>query len=125
MLQTEVRMFEEIMRPAARQPFAGGEMGLSPVRMVVIETDGDIQQSDILKTAYHGAPQTGLHVLRDPLDGRCCTRRSSPGRSAAGAAPACRGCGIVSTCGGGLYAHRYSRTPASRLPPSTVLTCTG
>jgi len=30
-------------------------VGLSPSRIVVIETDGSIEQVDTLKAAYHGA----------------------------------------------------------------------
>jgi uncharacterized protein len=37
-------------------------VGLGPARMVVIETDGSIEQADTLKAAYDGAPATGLHV---------------------------------------------------------------
>ena len=41
----------------------------------VIETDGAIEQVDTLKSAFHGAPQTGLHVSRDSLMPPCCFRK--------------------------------------------------
>ena len=109
-LQTEIRMFREIMRLLLGSPSRAETVGLSPVRMVVIETDGGIQQSDILKSAYPGAPQTRLHVLRDPLD-RALLHPSIVARQIGELAlsPTCRSCDIVSTCGGGLYAHRYSQ----------------
>ena len=48
---------------------SGSEIvGLAPAQMVVIETDGSIEQEDTLKAAYAGAAATGLHVDRDPLD---------------------------------------------------------
>ena len=52
---------------------AGGQssteaLGLTPVRMVVIETDGTYEQADSLKVAYEGAPATGLDVFRHSVD---------------------------------------------------------
>ncbi|MEV0350710.1 FxsB family cyclophane-forming radical SAM/SPASM peptide maturase [Nonomuraea sp. NPDC050680] len=116
-LQTEIRMFQEIMRLLLGSPSRAETVGLSPVRMVVIETDGGIQQSDILKSAYPGAPQTRLHVLRDPLD-RALLHPSIVARQVGELAlsPACRACDIVSTCGGGLYAHRYSQDTGFATP---------
>jgi uncharacterized protein len=76
--------------------------------MVVIETDGTIQQSDILKSAYAGAPATGLDVTRSSFDDLLYHAGSVArqiGRRAL--APACLVCPVGGACGGGLYAHRY------------------
>ncbi|MFF4617407.1 FxsB family cyclophane-forming radical SAM/SPASM peptide maturase [Nonomuraea jabiensis] len=108
-LQTEIRMFREIMRLLMGGSSRAETVGLSPVRMVVIETDGSIEQSDILKSAYHGAPETRLHVLRDSLD--LALRHPSIVMRQLGERAlslTCRRCDLMSTCGGGLYAHRYS-----------------
>jgi uncharacterized protein len=83
-------------------------VGLSPSRLVVIETDGTIEQGDTLKAAYHGAPRTGLHVATDPFDAAL----SLPGIVARqlgerALCDKCRACPIRQVCGGGLYAHRY------------------
>jgi uncharacterized protein len=83
-------------------------VGLSPARMVVIETDGSIEQVDTLKATYHGAAATGLHVTRDPLDAALLM----PGVAARqigvmALAAQCRACPIHQVCGGGMYAHRY------------------
>ncbi len=108
-LHSEIRMFQEIMRLLMGSPSRAETVGLSPVRMVVIETDGAVEQSDILKSAYHRAPSTNLHVLTDPLD-RALRLPSIAARQIGELAlsPECRACDLVSTCGGGLYAHRYS-----------------
>ncbi|WP_223167599.1 FxsB family cyclophane-forming radical SAM/SPASM peptide maturase [Nonomuraea sp. SYSU D8015] len=108
-LQTEIRMFREIMRLLMGGPSRTETVGLSPVRMVVIETDGKIEQADSLKSAYHGAPETRLHVLSDDLD-RALLHPAIVARQIGELAlsPLCRSCDIMSTCGGGLYAHRYS-----------------
>ncbi|TMR14328.1 FxsB family radical SAM/SPASM domain protein [Nonomuraea turkmeniaca] len=108
-LQTEIRLFREIMRLLMGSHSRAEIVGLSPVRMVVIETDGSVEQSDILKSAYDGAPETRLHVLRDPLD-RALLHPSIVARQigAAALSETCHRCEIMSTCGGGMYAHRYS-----------------
>ncbi|MGW0809365.1 FxsB family cyclophane-forming radical SAM/SPASM peptide maturase [Nonomuraea sp. NPDC002799] len=107
-LQTDIRMFREIMRLMMGSPSRAETVGLSPVRMVVIETDGGIEQSDILKSTYHGAPGTRLHLLRDSLD-EALRHPSIVARQLGelSLSSVCRRCDIVSTCGGGLYAHRF------------------
>ncbi|NRQ33603.1 FxsB family radical SAM/SPASM domain protein [Nonomuraea sp. NN258] len=107
-MHTEVRMFREIMRLLMGSPSRAETVGLSPVRMVVIETDGSIEQSDILKSAYQGAARTRLHVLTDPLD-RAMLHPSIVARQIGvdALSPLCRDCDLLSSCGGGLYAHRF------------------
>jgi uncharacterized protein len=107
--ETEVRLFAEIIRLLAGRASRTEVIGLSPVRMAVIETDGGIEQSDILKSSYHGAAATTMHVLSHPFD----TVLRHPAIAARqigelALAPVCHGCDIVSVCGGGLYAHRYN-----------------
>jgi uncharacterized protein len=107
-LQTEVRMFTEIMRLLMGGGSRSETVGLSPVRMVVIETDGGIEQSDILKSAYQGASATRLHVLSDDLDAALLHPSIVARQIGERALSAtCRRCDIVNICGGGLYAHRY------------------
>ncbi len=83
-------------------------IGLSPTRIVVIETDGTIEQGDSLKIAFHGATRTGLNLADDPLDAALTLPgivARQLGVRALGAD--CRTCSIQRVCGGGLYAHRY------------------
>jgi uncharacterized protein len=106
--RTGVRLFEEIIRASLGEEAAAEMIGLSPSTLVVIETDGAIEQADTLKVAYHGAPQTGLHVARDPLN----TALRLPGVVARqlgmrALSAECQACHLRSVCGGGLYAHRY------------------
>ena len=89
---------------------------------VVIETDGAIEQVDTLKAAYHGAPQTGLHVpgtmdaalLLPGVVARQLGERALSGE--------CRTCRIRKVCGGGLYADRYRSGQGLRIPLSTAPT---
>ncbi len=105
---TRVRLFEEIMQLLLGGDSSAEMLGLSPSRIVVIETDGMIELTDNLKVAYHGAAATGLHVTSDPLDEALMlpgvVARQLGSRSLS---PQCRACRIHQICGGGLYAHRY------------------
>jgi uncharacterized protein len=108
--RTRIRLFEEIMTLLLGGESCAEMVGLSPSRLVVIETDGTIEQGDTLKVAYHGAARTGLHVARDCFD----TALRLPGVVARqlGERALCDECGrcrIRRVCGGGLYAHRYKR----------------
>jgi len=106
--QTEVRLFGEIMHLVLGGEAATEVVGLSPTRMVVIETDGAIEQADTLKAVYHGASHTGLHVSRDTLDAALLLPGVAARQLGERALSAdCRICDIQRVCGGGLYAHRY------------------
>jgi uncharacterized protein len=106
--RTRIRLFEEIMHVILGGRSATEMIGLEPSTLVVIETDGAIEQADTLKAAYHGAPQTGLHVARDPLDAALLLPGVAALQLGEGALSAeCKACRIRRVCGGGLYAHRY------------------
>lgn len=105
---TSVRLFAEIMHLLLGGASTIESIGLSPVGVLVIETDGSIEQSDFLKAAYEGATITGLHVRTDPLDRALALPGFAArqiGRSAL--SPECLACPVVDVCGAGLYAHRY------------------
>jgi uncharacterized protein len=106
--ETRIRLFEEIMQLLLGGTSTSEAVGLSPVSVIVIETNGSIEQSDMLKSAYHGAPWTGLHVNRDPLDAALVLQSVVARQIGAKALAAeCRRCWIGRICGGGLYPHRY------------------
>jgi len=106
--ETHIRLFEEIMHLLLGGASASEAVGVSPVSVIVIETDGSIEQSDMLKSAYHGAPWTGLHVARDPLDAALLLPSVVARQIGAMAlSTECRRCRIRQVCGGGLYPHRY------------------
>jgi uncharacterized protein len=113
-----VRMFESIISTTAGGVSGTESLGLAPSDVAVIETDGTIEQADSIKVAYDGAPVTGLDVFAHPLD----VAAAHPAirarqRGMAGLSATCRGCHVVTSCGGGLYAHRY-RTGSGFLNPS-------
>jgi uncharacterized protein len=105
---SRIRIFEEIMHVLLGGTTRADGIGLRSVPVVVIDTDGSIQSSDLLKSAFHGAPETGLHVSRDAFD--AALRLPSVAARQLGAtalATTCRGCRVHHICGGGQYAHRY------------------
>lgn len=115
--ETEVRLFTEILRLISGRPSRSESVGLSPALLAVVETDGSIEQSDILKSAYHGAAATRLHVLRDPFDAALMLPSliaRQIGKRAL--SQICIKCEIIDVCGGGLYAHRYREKSGFRNP---------
>lgn len=105
---TRVRLFGEMMHALLGGASAAEALGLSPVAVVVIETDGSIELCDSLKSAFAGAAATGLHIARDAFDAAL----RHPGVVArqlglAALSDECRSCDVVRVCGGGHYAHRY------------------
>jgi uncharacterized protein len=104
-----VRVLDSVLRTLRGASSLTESLGLAPVELAVIETDGSLEQADSLKTAYDGAPGTGLNVTADSLD----EMAVHPGIQARqqgldGLCETCRECPVVRSCGGGLYAHRYN-----------------
>ncbi|WP_449065696.1 FxsB family cyclophane-forming radical SAM/SPASM peptide maturase [Planomonospora algeriensis] len=115
--ETEIRLFTEIMRLLTGRASRTEAVGLSPVRMAVVETDGSIEQSDILKSSYHGAAVTRMHVLRDSFDAVLAHPAIAARQIGELAlAQTCLECDLVKICGGGLYAHRYNAGTGFRAP---------
>jgi uncharacterized protein len=103
-----IRTFESILSTLTGGGNLTEALGLAPSSLAVIETDGAYEQVDSLKVAFDGAPATGLNVFEHALD----LLAGHPGIAArqqglAGLCQTCRECPVVTSCGGGLYAHRY------------------
>jgi uncharacterized protein len=106
--ETRIRLFDEIIHLLLGGKSATEAVGLTPTSLVVIETDGSIEQSDALKSAYDGAAATGLHITRDPFDAALCIPQVAATQLGLGAlCGECLKCPIHPVCGAGLYAHRY------------------
>ncbi|MEU5424721.1 FxsB family cyclophane-forming radical SAM/SPASM peptide maturase [Streptomyces olivoreticuli] len=104
-----IRLFEALTAASRGEPSGSEAVGLRPVTLAVVDTDGSWEQADSLKTTYAGAPATGMSVFGHSLD----SLMSHPGLAArneryAELCETCMACPVVRTCGGGLYAHRYS-----------------
>ncbi|MCP3821985.1 radical SAM/SPASM protein FxsB, inactivated metallohydrolase extension form [Streptomyces sp. A3M-1-3] len=103
-----VRLFASVLSTLAGGPSLTESLGLAPTDLVVVETDGTLEQVDSLKSAYDGAAATGFDVFSHSFD----QVAAHPGVRArqlglAGVSKECRECPVVRSCGGGLYTHRY------------------
>src|SRR6185437_2616321 len=106
--EVSVRLFDSIIRTSRGSDSLTEAIGTTPSNLVVIESDGTYEQADSLKASYEDASKTGLNVFTTDLD----EVAGHPGIVArqsglAGLSAKCRSCEVVSSCGGGLYAHRY------------------
>ncbi|MEV6161013.1 radical SAM/SPASM protein FxsB, inactivated metallohydrolase extension form [Streptomyces sp. NPDC052052] len=103
-----VRLFSSVLSTLSGGPSLTESLGLAPTDLVVVETDGQLEQVDSLKSAYEGAAATGFDVFTHAFD----EVAAHPGVQArqlglAGVSETCRRCPVVRSCGGGLYTHRY------------------
>lgn len=105
---TQVRLFDQIIRLLLGRRSNTESVGLAPAQFVVVETDGAMAQVDTLKATFHGAAETGLHVSRDSFDDALLLPQIAARQLGYDALSAkCRDCRIWRVCGGGLYTHRY------------------
>jgi uncharacterized protein len=114
---TRVRIFEDVISLVLGGRSRSEQVGLSPSAVLVVESDGAIEQVDALKSAYEGACATGLDVRHDEFDDAL----TDPGIIARqiglrALAPECQRCTIRDYCGGGHYAHRYRAGSGFRNP---------
>lgn len=116
-LETRVRLFESIIRLLIGGESQSEFVGLSPSVVAVVESDGAIEQTDALKSAYPGAADTGLSVLTDDFDAMLHHPGSVSRQIGTAALSAkCQGCELRDICGGGHYAHRYRPDTGFRNP---------
>ena len=114
---TRIRLFDDAIGLVLGGGSRSEQIGLSPSGVVVVESDGAIEQVDALKSAYEGACATGLTVLDDEFDDAL----DDPGIVARqigrdALCAECRACPAVEYCGGGHYAHRYRPGAGFRAP---------
>lgn len=122
-----VRFFESIEAVADGAPSGTEAIGLDPVDLLVVETGGEWEQVDSLKTAYDGAP---MLIGPTPANGTVVLNVFEHSADDAAAHPAvaarqlgaaelsetCLACPLVKRCGGGLYSHRYRSGSGFRNP---------
>jgi len=115
--ETRIRLFEEIINLLLGGQSATELIGLSPVTLAVIDTDGSIEQVDALKSAFAGAPETGTNVMthsfNDLLSHPAIVARQIGDQALS---DTCRACPVVTICGGGYYPHRYKPGRGFRNP---------
>jgi uncharacterized protein len=115
--ETELRVFREIIHLLLGGVSYFEGLGLAPIEVAVIETDGSLEQVDALKSAYSGATATGLHLATASMDDllRHPAVLARQGGLAA-LAEVCQNCVVREICGGGYYPHRYRGGAGFRNP---------
>ncbi|MER7459830.1 FxsB family cyclophane-forming radical SAM/SPASM peptide maturase [Micromonospora sp. NPDC126480] len=103
-----IRLLDSLLATAAGGTTRTEAVGLAAADLAVIETDGSYEQVDSLKSAYDGAPATGLDVFHHPVDAVAAHPMIAVRQAGlAGLCATCRACPVVRQCGGGLFAHRF------------------
>lgn len=115
--ETRVRLFDEVIELLFGGTGASESVGLAPIQLAVIETDGSLEQVDALKSAFAGAARikggTGGNALDRAVDEPAVIARQI---GADALSPECRACPIHRVCGAGHYAHRYLAGSGFRNP---------
>jgi uncharacterized protein len=114
---TPIRLFEGIIGLLLGLKSGTEAVGLSPSTLVVVETDGSIEQVPALKSVYDGAAATGAGIYSHGFD----SVLTHPGIAARQAGKAalhdqCMRCPVRDICGGGFYPHRYHADTGFRNP---------
>ncbi|AEH08054.1 MULTISPECIES: FxsB family cyclophane-forming radical SAM/SPASM peptide maturase [Protofrankia] len=115
--ETNIRLFGEILALVLGGASHSEAIGLTAATLLVIETDGAIEQVDTLKSTYPDAAATGLHITDHSFDAAL----AHPAIVArqiglAALADTCQGCTVRDVCGGGYYPHRYRAGAGFRNP---------
>jgi uncharacterized protein len=115
--ETSVRLFDNIVLMLLGGQSESELIGLTPSRLITVDTDGSLEQVDTLKSSFHGAAATGLNVFDHPLD----SALAHPAVVArqiglAALSDTCLPCSVRDVCGGGAYPHRYRAGSGFRNP---------
>jgi uncharacterized protein len=117
-LETQVRLFGQVMALLLGEEQPSEALGLAPERVAVFETDGALEQIDTLRSAFAGATKLRSAVgTANRLDAAM-TDPAIVARQIGSAAlsDTCLACPVHRVCGGGNYAHRYREGSGFRNP---------
>ena len=104
-----VAIFDSILSLLCGGPTYTEAIGLAPVALVAVETNGELEGVDSLKSTFEGATQLGYNVFEHDFD--TVARHPAVQQRQIGLealCQTCRDCPVVEVCGGGYLPHRYS-----------------
>ena len=107
---TRIRVFQSVINMMCGGSSLVEALGLNAVDLIVVETNGEIESVDSLKTTFNGATKLGFHVdVHDfnEVANHIGVRSRQMGATSLSAQ--CRSCRLVGICGGGYLPHRYSQ----------------
>ncbi len=106
-----IRTFESIMRLLLGEDSLVESIGPDSGDLVVVESNGNIEAVDSLKSCYPGGAQTGLSIQMNCFDEALSLPPFfSRQLGLNGLCNICRSCKYAQVCGGGYQPHRYSNT---------------
>jgi uncharacterized protein len=107
-----IRVFDSVSSAARGGPSLTEALGTDPGAVLVIDTNGDWEQPDSMKTAFDGAATTGMNVSGHAVTAVTAHPAIAARQGGVAALCAtCRACPVAGVCGGGLYAHRFQPDP--------------
>jgi uncharacterized protein len=113
----DVRFFTSIMRLLLGHHSLVESIGLGLITLIVIESNGDLEAVDSLKSCYQGAASIGLNVFDHPLDDALrAPAVISRQMGVSALCETCRNCRFVNVCGSGYQPHRYSASRGFQNP---------
>ncbi len=104
-----VKSFDSYMKVILGGHSTLESIGLSPVDIVVIESNGNIEAVDSLKASFDGATDLGLNIYKNTIDDAM--HHANVRMRLEGAkhlCNACQDCYVVDFCGSGYIPNRYS-----------------
>jgi uncharacterized protein len=106
---TRIRVFESLLSGLLGLPSQVESVGTEPADLIVIETNGEYEAVDAMKSTFEGAARLGYNIFDHSLDEVAADQRIRLRQQASqGLCERCRGCRWVEVCGGGYLPHRYS-----------------
>jgi len=112
-----IRLFEEIIHLCVGGQSRSEAVGLSPVGLIVVDTDGALEQVDTLRSVSPGASATGLNIFADDFEAALAYPAVIARQiGMAALSQVCTECAIRGICGGGYYPHRYAAGSGYRNP---------
>ena len=104
----EIKFFEEVLTLILGGRSGLESIGLTPVDLVIVESDGDIEPVDTLKTSSRAATNLGLnvrsHSFDDALQHPAIMSRLMGSDALC---ETCQKCPELENCGGGYIPHRF------------------
>lgn len=113
----QIRFFVSVMTAMIGGGSTIDAIGAHPISDVVVETDGNLQPLDVLRTCENGFTLTSLHVGRNSIEDLRRTPLFQVGLNNQRLLPTkCHECSAYHICGGGYLPHRYERGTGFRNP---------
>jgi uncharacterized protein len=115
--RVEIRLFSEIINLLLGGKSGFESIGLPAVNLVVIETNGQLEGVDSLKSTFEGATRFGMSVFSHSFDDAL--RHPNVMARQVGTMAlhdTCLSCELHRVCGAGYYPHRYDARNGFRNP---------